>query len=48
MAIHAAAVVTMGIVALKVRLRLETRVFVLWHRVRDGQTRFGPHRSGIP
>jgi hypothetical protein len=33
MAIHAAAVVTMGIVALKVRLRLETRGFVLWHLI---------------
>jgi hypothetical protein len=33
MAIHAAAVVMMGIVALKVRLRLETRGFVLWHLI---------------
>ena len=33
MASHAAAVVTMGIVAVKIRLRLETRSFVLWHLI---------------
>jgi hypothetical protein len=33
LASHAAAVVTMGIVAVKIRLRLETRSFVLWHLV---------------
>jgi hypothetical protein len=33
MAIHAAAVVTMGIAAVKIRLRLETRGFVLWHLI---------------
>jgi hypothetical protein len=33
MAIHAAAVVTMGIAAVKIRLRLETRVFDLWHLI---------------
>ena len=33
LAFHAAAVVTMGIVAVKIRLRLETRSFVLWHLI---------------
>ena len=33
MAIHAAAVVMMGIAAVKIRLRLETRGFVLWHLI---------------
>ena len=33
LASHAAAVVTMGIVAVKIRLRLETRSFVLWHLI---------------
>ena len=33
MAIHAAAVVTMGIAAVKIRLRLEARGFVLWHLI---------------
>src|SRR5499427_8857948 len=33
MASHLAAVVTMGIVAVKTRLRLETRSFVLWHLI---------------
>ena len=33
MAFQAAAVVTMGIVAVKIRLRLETRSFVLWHLI---------------
>jgi hypothetical protein len=33
LAFHAAAVVMMGIVAVKVRLRLETRRFVLWHLI---------------
>src|SRR5215469_11853952 len=33
MAIHAAAVVMMGIAALKIRLRLETRIFDLWHLI---------------
>jgi len=33
MASHAAAVVMMGIVAVKLRLRLETRSFVLWHLI---------------
>src|SRR5262249_7829846 len=31
MASHAAAVVTMGIVAVKIRVRLETSSFYLWH-----------------
>jgi hypothetical protein len=33
MAIHAVAVVMMGIAAVKIRLRLETRVFDLWHLI---------------
>src|SRR6516225_3638432 len=33
MAIHAAAVVMMGIVAVKIRVRLETRVFDLWNLI---------------
>src|SRR5215467_4364295 len=33
MAIHAAAVVMMGIAAVKVRLRLEAGVFDLWHLI---------------
>ena len=33
MAFHAAFVVMMGIVAVKIRLRLETRSFVLWHLI---------------
>jgi hypothetical protein len=33
MAFHAAAVVTMGIVAVKIRLRLETREFDLWNLI---------------
>jgi len=33
MAFHAAAVVMMGIVAVKIRLRLETCGFVLWHLI---------------
>src|SRR6516164_5066055 len=33
MAIHAVTVVMMGIAAVKIRLRLETRVFDLWHLI---------------
>lgn len=33
MVIHAVAVVMMGIVAVKTRVRLETRVFNLWHLI---------------
>ena len=33
MAFHAAAVVMMGIMAVKIRLRLETRGFVLWYLI---------------
>ena len=33
MAIHSAAVVMMGIVAVKIRVRLETRVFDLWNLI---------------